>query len=210
MQTYDEQELRFKSLLEEKEKIKRTFSPAKPFPQRLKAVTNATLDDFIKMVAEVTSKALREFQVEFRPDEGAIISDPEKKLEHPVILYSVKERIPKLERKNRAFEEVYESGENGRKGTIWTQRQACTVQFDVVASEYTTANQVMSNFEDMIVTYTGYFKSKGVAEILFKKYYTDQNLDKYRQWMSVRSIQYYVEIEKLTTVFETTTEDYVI
>lgn len=210
MKTYDETDMRFKKLLEDQEKIRNNFLAPKLYPSHLRANANATLDDFIRMIAEVVSKSLKEFKAEFRPDEGAVISDPEKKLEHPVILYSVKERIPKLERKNRPFETVQEPGKDGRKGTIWTQRQSCIVQFDVVASEYSTANQVMSNFEDMIITYAGYFKSQGVAELLFKKYYTDQNLDKYRQWLSVRSIQYYVEIEKLTTVFDTMTEDFVI
>ena len=69
------------------------------------------------------------------------------------------------------------------------------------------SDAVMSYFEDMIFTYTGYFKSNGIAEVYFKKYYTDTSIDRYRQYLSVRSIQYFVEIEKQTTIFETTLED---
>ena len=64
----------------------------------------------------------------------------------------------------------------------------------------------MNTLEDTIFTYSGYFKSKGVAEIVFKRHFTDRNYDRYRQWLSVRSLQYDIEIEKLTTVFDTTIE----
>ena len=65
----------------------------------------------------------------------------------------------------------------------------------------------MTTLEDTIFTYTGYFKSKGVAELIFKRHFTDKNYDRYRQWLSVRSLQYDIEIEKLITVFDTTIEE---
>ena len=68
----------------------------------------------------------------------------------------------------------------------------------------------MNDFEDLIFNYTPYFKKNGVAEILFEKHFTDKNLDLFRQTLSVRSLQYYLEIEKLTAVFETDIEEITI
>lgn len=186
--------------------------PEENFPESLKspplkARKNATLDDFINMVSEIVAKTMNPYKVTFIPDEGAIIHDPTKKLENPVILYKVVSRVPKKELKARFNESMVEKMDSvtGRTRTAhnWSQRQNCIVQFDVLASDYTTANAVMNTFEDTVQTYAGYFKSNGVAELLFEKYFTDENLSTYRQNLSVRSIQYFVEIEKLYTVFDT-------
>lgn len=199
----------FESLLEQQTKIRNT--PIQKVETRIsKSHKGATLEEFILMVVKVCGKSLKKHKAVFIPDEGAIISDPQKKLENSTVLYQVVSRVPHNELKPRPIETIIEDiddKDNRRFGQNWSQRQDCIVQFDIVACDYNTANEVMSTFEDAMTTYTGYFKSKGVAEIYFKKYYTDRNLDKYRQWLSVRSIQYFVEIEKLTTVFDTTIED---
>lgn len=175
----------------------------------LKAADNASLEDFISMLAEVCSKTMQRWHAELNPNEGAILKDEDQKLEHPVILYEVINRIPYNELKPRQLEDIVEKvDEEGhtRLGRIWSQRFDCIVQFNVVASDYSTANAVMTTLEDAILTYSGYFKSKGVGELLFKRHFTDKNYDRYRQWLSVRSLQYRLVVEKLTTVFDTTIE----
>ena len=178
------------------------------------ASKNATVEDFISMVTKLSNKALKSLNVEFYPDEGATIADPEKKLEKTAILYRVIERKPKNELKMRHsenIEEVVDEKTNKKRlGQIWSQRQDCIIQFDIIASDYATANKVMNSFEDMIFQYSGYFKKNGIAEIYFKKYFTDTSIDRYRQYLSVRSIQYFVEIEKQTTIFNSTLEEIVV
>lgn len=178
------------------------------------AAKNATVEDFISMVTKLSNKALKSLNVEFYPDEGATIADPEKKLEKTAILYRVIERKPKNKLKMRHSENIEEivDEKNNKKrlGQIWSQRQDCIIQFDIVASDYATANKVMNSFEDMIFQYSGYFKKNGVAEIYFKKYFTDTSIDRYRQYLSVRSIQYFVEIEKQTTIFNSTLEEIIV
>lgn len=178
------------------------------------AAKNATVEDFISMVTKLSNKALKSLNVEFYPDEGATIADPEKKLEKTAILYRVIERKPKNELKMRHsenIEEVVDEKNNKKRlGQIWSQRQDCIIQFDIVASDYATANKVMNSFEDMIFQYSGYFKKNGVAELYFKKYFTDTSIDRYRQYLSVRSIQYFIEIEKQTAVFNSTLEEIVV
>ena len=90
---------------------------------------------------------------------------------------------------------------------IFGYRQKCILQFDIVASDCATANEVMNTFEEAMFTYTGFFKSKGINEMHFLKHFTDENLNNYRQDLSVRSLQYYVEIQKLITVFDSTIDD---
>ena len=181
----------FNRLMNKNDKIKNSIEPPKTIAP-LKAKRNASLEDFIAMVAKISSKSLSKYNVEFIPDEGAVLKDPDKKVEHPYILYQVISRVPKLELKPRQMENIIEKIDdkgNRRFGRNWTNRQTCVVQFNIIASDYEMANKVMSIFEEMMFSYSGYYKANGVSEILFKKYFTDVNLDSYRQWLSVRSIQ---------------------
>ena len=199
----------FEELLAKHEQLTRGPVPQPDLSKPLKASKNASLEDFIAMLAEVCSRSMKPWQAELKPDEGATLKN-DKSLDHPVILYEVIDRIPKLERKPRQLEDIVEENEPGKQtriGRIWSQRFSCVVQFNVIASDYITANAVMNTLEDTIFTYTGYFKSKGVAELIFRRHFTDRTYDRYRQWLSVRSLQYDIEIEKLTTVFDTTIEE---
>ncbi len=168
---------------------------------------SANLTDFIDMIAKIVSKSMKNRQVEFSPDEGKrIINDPEIKIDHPYITYKVIDRRPKKELKPRERESyLIEHGTNEkdtRKGRIYGQRFQCIVQFNIIASTYRDADEIMEEFEDMIVSYTHYFKRNGVGELLFEKHFTDENYDMFRQELSVRNLQYYVEVEKLTVLFD--------
>ena len=173
----------FEQMLAEHQKLTRPLAK-KDIPKPLKATQNASLEDFIAMLAEVCSKAMKPWQAELNPNEGAVLKDDDKVI----------------------IEQVDPDGQT-RIGRTWSQRFSCVIQFNIVASDYSTANAVMTTLEDTIFTYTGYFKSKGVAELIFKRHFTDKNYDRYRQWLSVRSLQYDIEIEKLITVFDTTIEE---
>ena len=94
------------------------------------------------------------------------------------------------------------SQNDARQGRIYGQKFKCEVQFNVIASEYKLAERVMNNFEDLIFSYTHSFKKNGVAELYFKNQLTDKDYDMYRQNLSVRSLIYYVEIEKLYVMFD--------
>lgn len=179
-----------------------------------KANKSASLQDFIEMVAILVSKTMKKRNVIFKPDEGArLVVDPSKSLENPYIFYEVIERKPKLELKPREREAIVEASNDkrsNRQGRIWGQKFSVIVQFNFLACDYSTVNAVMNDFESLIFSYTPYFKRNGVAEILFQKHFTDKNLDIFRQPLSARSLQYYLEIEKLTAVFESEIEEITI
>lgn len=174
-------------------------------PPRLTSEHNATLEDFMEMISKLVTRSMKKEKVQFNPDEGARLAlDTAEKLEHPYIFYELIERVPKTELKPRPREEVVEiTTDEGskRQGRIWGQKFKCIIQFNVLACDYKTAGKVMNNLESLIFNYTGYFRKKGIGEILFQRHFTDRNLDPYRQSISCRSIQYYVELEKLFVEF---------
>lgn len=177
----------------------------------LKASKSATLYDFIQMIGKVVSRSMREDNVEFVFDEGKRLpSDPNKEIDHPYITYKIISRKPDKELKPREREstisELTESEKDKRQGSIYGQKFKSYIQFNIIASEYTQADRVMNVFEDLIFSYTHYFKMNGVAEILFEEHLTDNDYDIYRQSLSVRNLVYYVEIEKLFVMFDSDIE----
>jgi hypothetical protein len=168
-----------------------------------KSDKSATLFDFIKMVDKLVSLTMKD--VKFIPEEGKTLQlDAMHKIEKPVITYSIKSREPKKELKPRVRETITENvyaSEDQRKGEVWGQKFVCTVQFNIFASVYKDAEEVMEKFEELITSYTGFFKKNGVAEVYLKKHFTDEVFNQLRETLSVRNLHYYVEIEKLTVIF---------
>ena len=98
--------------------------------------------------------------------------------------------------------ESFAEEKGGRQGIVYSQIFDYEIQFDILASDYITANKVMNAFEDAMFNYTGYFKRNGVSEILFLKQYTDSDLDSYRNTVSVRSLEYLVSIDRIRVTYD--------
>ena len=180
---------------------------AEPVIAPLQADRSCDLPQFIELINTVIERTIKKsLNVDFVPDEGARpIVDATEDLTRPRICFSVINREPKLEKKPRLREERIEtSGDTGsdRFISIWGQKFQCTLQFDIYASEYTTANKVMLAFEGLMSAYTSFFKKNGVVELLFQRHYTDHNYKIFRNQISVRSLCYYVEVERLTPIYE--------
>lgn len=171
---------------------------------RQKADKGATLYDFIKMVDKLVELTIP--NAKFIPDEGKVMTlDAMTNFDCPVITYQVLKRKPKKEIKPRLREmlnEVTEDTSTQRTAEIWGQKFECQVQFNVFASVYSEAEQVMENFEETIIKHAGFFKRNGVAELFFEEHITDSHFDTLRESLSIRSLIYYVEIEKLTVMFK--------
>lgn len=169
----------------------------------LTADKTATLFDFIKMIDKLVSITMKDLGVKFIPDEGKIVYlSNDLKLDSPIITYKLISRKPKGEIKPRFREGFQESKDSkeGRVGEIYGQKFKCHIQFNIFASVYEVAEQVMERFEELMVTYAGYFKKNGVAELLFDQQFTDQSFEAMRETLSIRNISYYVEVEKLTVI----------
>lgn len=175
-----------------------------PISIRQKANKGASLYDFIKMVDKLVELTMP--NVKFIPDEGKVITlDAMTKFDCPIITYQVIKRKCKKEIKPRLREmvnEITEDKTSQRTGEIWGQKFECLVQFNVIASVYSEAEQVMEHFEETIIKHAGFFKKNGVAELFFEEHITDSHFDTLRESLSIRSLIYYVEIEKLTVMFK--------
>lgn len=171
----------------------------------LKAEKNASLFDLIKMIEKLVKLTMNDLKVEFVPDEDKVpVKTPEINIDHPYITYKIIERVPKNEIKPRVREHIEEKSHDkteARFGQIYGQKFASIIQFDIFASVYATAEEVMERFEELLFVYAGYLKKNGVSEIYFKQQHTDSSYDIYRQQISIRSIRYYVETEKVIVVF---------
>lgn len=169
-----------------------------------KADKGATLFDLIKMIDALVKITMKD--VEFIPDEKKKQElDVMNPINKSMITYSVISRIPKFEKKpvvREEFEEYDEVNKDKILGTTYGQKFSCSVQFDIISSVYSEAEEVMNNFEELMFKYAGFFKRNGVAEIIFEKHETDSSYDNLRETHSVRSLIYYVEIEKLIVVFQ--------
>lgn len=179
--------------------------------KRLKSETNASLFDLMVMIEKLVKITMKDLNVEFVPDEGkVIVYHSDIVLDHPLITYKLIERVPSHELKPRHREDIVEESldkNDGRIGQVFGQKFTNKVQFDIYASVYVTAEQVMERFEELLFAYAGYFKKKGISEIIFRKQLTDCDLDIYRQTISVRSLQYDIETEKLITRFRETIQE---
>lgn len=178
--------------------------PSNPKPVKQKAEKGCTLFECISMIATLVELAMP--GVRFEPDEGKVMSlDAMQNFDKPVITYSVVQRETKSEIKPRLRELIEEAdGNNGEKrvGEVWGQKFKCLIQFNVFASVYKEAEQVMEKFEETIIQHAGFLKRNGVAEIFFNRHLTDSHFDTMRETLSIRNLEYYVEIEKLTVMFK--------
>lgn len=169
-----------------------------------RAKKNSSLYDFFDMLALIVDYSMKDLKVEFLTNEQEnILTDPEITFNDPKISYKVISRRPKNEYKPIAREEIVECDEHNeqRFGMVYGQFFDCIVQFNVFASENRTANKVMETFEELMLSYAGYFKEQGVVDLYFKEQVTDSEYNNFRETLSVRNIRYYVQIEKLMVIF---------
>lgn len=175
-----------------------------------KAKKNASLYDFLDMIALIVDYALQDLGVKFMTeDDENKLTDPELTLDHPVITYRVISRKPFNEYKPIVREEIVEHDEHNeqRPGITKGMAYKCIVQFNVFASENKTANKVMETFEELMLSYAGYFMEQGVRQVYFQEQLQDINYNNFRDSLSVRNIRYYVEIEKLMVIFNRRVSD---
>lgn len=191
------------------EKIETADIKTEDDTSRQKSDKGCTLFEFITMVDALIKLTID--NVDFIPDERKIHSmDIMKNMDKPIISYKVIERKPKKEIKPRIredFEEINPYTKEKLLGQVHGQKFTAIVQFDIVGSVYTEAEEVMNMFEELMLKYTGFYKKNGVAELIFEEHLSDSSFDNLRESFSIRSLRYYVEIEKLTVSFKQEIEE---
>lgn len=171
------------------------------------ADTGADLEKLMDMIGKVVTKSKmgKKDKVKFVPDEGnRVFADPGFKVDHPFIFFEVIESCPDKEIKPRVRREFIERNDDDKDrkhGMVYGQAFNAVVQFNIFACDYLEANKVMKSLEELLFSYTSYFKQNGISELIFQRRLTDRNLDMFRMNCSVRSLQYFVRYERNYAVY---------
>lgn len=162
--------------------------------------------DFIKCVQDLCNKTMT--TVLFKPDdEMPKILTPKHQIDDPVISFKVIRRKPVKELKpimRNEFVETIEERNEERYGTVYYQRFECKIQFNIFASGYNLAEEVMNKFEEVMLKYSYVFLENGIQQCVFEEQKEDEHYDLYRQSASVRSLVYKIVYEKNLISFQQT------
>lgn len=102
--------------------------------------------------------------------------------------------------------EIVNGEKTGDSFNIYRQWFDCIVEFNFWGRNTLEARQLMNKFETLIGAYSGYIKKQGVAEILFLKEVTPKQSVKYVEGIPMRSLMYYVRLERIQSVRLSTLE----
>ena len=168
---------------------------------------SADLDDFVRMVEKIITKSGegKKLGIEFVPDEGSRkYADQSFEIKHPYVFFNVISATPTNQLKPRVRRVFVEEPDKNasRSGMVMGQTFEALIQFNIFACDYLEATKVMKFVEDMLFSYTAYFVQNGIAELIFHKRLTDQNLDLFRQKSSIRSLQYYIRYERNLVTYD--------
>lgn len=167
---------------------------------RLKLKNNTpTYSKFIDIVSQLISLTndARDRKIIFIPYSSYLKSSD---ITMPIITHKVYRRVPN-EPKPRFRETVNDVNNENQVITIKGQRFVYTIDFTVFDSTYDGAEEIMTEFEDLITTYLGYFQEHGVIDIRFVEQISDDLLNVKENIFS-KTLRYNVILEKLTFVSE--------
>ena len=174
-----------------------------------KAKGNASLLDFVDMVALIVESTMDDLHVTFMTDERAYLfkEDQIEPINHPILTFKVlsREHTEGTAYKPRLMEEI--TGEDGRPGVIYNERFTNMVQFNIIAPEYRIAWNVMERFEDLMISYAETIRGNGIIEYFMYKQYKDDFYDSFRNTFTVLSLVYRVDTETLRVIFKENIND---
>ena len=174
-----------------------------------KAKGNASLLDFIDMVALIVESTMDDLHVTFMTDERAYLfkEDQIEPINHPILTFKVlsREHTEGASYKPRLMEEI--TGEDGRPGVIYNERFTNMVQFNIIAPEYRIAWNVMERFEDLMISYAETIRGNGIIEYFMYKQYKDDFYDSFRNTFTVLNLVYRVDTETLRVIFKENIKD---
>ena len=174
-----------------------------------KAKGNASLLDFVDMVALIVESTMDDLHVTFMTDERAYLfkEDQIEPINHPILTFKVlsREHTEGTSYKPRLMEEI--TGEDGRPGVIYNERFTNMVQFNIIAPEYRIAWNVMERFEDLMISYAETIRGNGIIEYFMYKQYKDDFYDSFRNTFTVLSLVYRVDTETLRVIFKENIND---
>ena len=153
----------------------------------MKANGNASLLEFLEMVSLIITNTMDDMHVECMPDEKAYIikDDPVEAINHPIVTFKVNDRRHKenFGYKPKLIETVQNIDATGKTAFIYSERYVSRVQFNIMASEYRHAWEIMERIEDVLLSYAETIKGNGIVEYYFNKLREELQNDSWkRRW----------------------------
>lgn len=169
---------------------------------------NASLLDFIDMVSLIITNTMDDLHVECMPDEKAYVikNDPVEAINHPIVTFKVTDRKHSMGYKPKLVESVIDVA-TGKTLFVYTERFLSKVQFNIMASEYRIAWNIMDRIEDALLSYAETIRGNGIVEYYFNRQYQDEYYDTFRNTLTVLNIEYCVETEKIRVIFKENIKD---
>jgi hypothetical protein len=169
---------------------------------------NASLLDFIDMVSLIITNTMDDLHVECMPDEKAYVikNDPVEAINHPIVTFKVTDRKHSMGYKPKLVESVLDAA-TGKTLFVYTERFSSKVQFNIMASEYRIAWNIMDRIEDALLSYAETIRGNGIVEYYFNRQYQDEYYDTFRNTLTVLNIEYCVETEKIRVIFKENIKD---
>ena len=96
--------------------------------------------------------------------------------------------------------EIVDGKNTGDSFRIYRQIFDCIVEFDFFESTSKGCRQLMTRFEELLGTYTGFLKEKGVSEIFFLKEVPAKYSLNYIEGVPMKCLYYFVRLERIKTV----------
>lgn len=96
--------------------------------------------------------------------------------------------------------EIVNGKKTGDGFNIYRQWFDCIVEFNFWGRNTLEARQLMNRFEGLMGAYSGYLKKQGISEIFFLKEIAPKQSMKYIEGIPMRSLMYYVRLERIQSV----------
>lgn len=168
-----------------------------PEVRRLHAEGNiGDFDDAMALVADLWKKVHQD--CEFLEKEP--IGDDAEQIPLPRVVYDLlwRRHSQRLSagQKPRILNVYTDPEHPGHNLVEATEYFDCLVEFQVFGRTKNEAREWTKKLEVFLLGYTGYFKSKGIHEILFQEELRPEVEDKYRQDMPFRRLRYLFRIQR--------------
>lgn len=124
-------------------------------------------------------------------------------LKLPLILYdmNIREASEKMAIKPILTETIIDDN-NGEATQVYRQWFDCVVEFNFIGRNSLESVRIMEDFELLVTSYSSYLKKLGVSEIFFLKEIPSETSVKYIPHLPMRTIMYFVRLEKIYKVKE--------
>lgn len=173
----------------------------KPISSRSRLTSNGNIDDIDKL-----GEALRKLLNAAWGSNWGVLSPEEsgdnpEEITMPQINYYINLReiangtSPKPTLMDTVAEEV-DGVKTGDSYRIYRQSFDCIVEFCFLCQTSKDCRELMNNFEELIITYSGYLKEQGVGEIFFLKEVPPRYSLNFKEKLPMKCCYYYVRLER--------------